>query len=119
MPTAGLGQADPNTPMRNSSNAAAVAASATDLENLPAMVNAAAVTAANFENLPALDKVVMDHDPSAQLELLACLRRLLSIEDIQPILHQVIDSGVVPHLVEILNRVDKPRLQFQAAWALG
>jgi importin subunit alpha-6/7 len=47
------------------------------------------------------------------------LRRLLSIEDIQPILHQVIDSGVVPRLVEILNRVDKPRLQFQAAWALG
>jgi hypothetical protein len=66
LPTARLGQADPNTPMRNSSNAAAVAASAADLENLPAMVNAAAVTAANFENLPALDKVVMDHDPSAQ-----------------------------------------------------
>jgi importin subunit alpha-6/7 len=98
--TAGLGQANPNTPTRNISNAAAEAASAASVENLPAMVNG-----------------VMGHDPSAQLECTTYFRRLLSIETNPPI-QQVIASGVVPRFVEFLNRDDNPPLQFEAAWAL-
>jgi hypothetical protein len=98
MLTGGLGPmtgADPNTPMRNSNNAAAA-----NLENLPAMING-----------------VMGHDPSAQLEYTTYFRRLLSIEKNPPI-QQVIASGVVPRFVEFLNRDDNPPLQFEAAWAL-
>jgi importin subunit alpha-6/7 len=102
MPTGGLGPmtgADPNTPMRNSSN------------------GAAAVSAANLENLPAMVNGVMGHDASAQLEYTTYFRRLLSIEKNPPI-QQVIASGVVPRFVEFLNRDDNPPLQFEAAWAL-
>jgi importin subunit alpha-6/7 len=98
VPTGGLGPmtgADPNTPIRNSNNAAAA-----NLENLPAMING-----------------IMGHDPSAQLEYTTYFRRLLSIEENPPI-QQVIASGVVPRFVEFLNRDDNPPLQFEAACAL-
>jgi importin subunit alpha-6/7 len=103
MPTAGLGPmtgANPNTPMRNISNAAAVAASAVNLDNLPAMV-----------------KGVMGHDPSVHLEYTYYFRGLLSVET-GPLIQKVIDSGVVPRFVEFLDRDDNPPLQFEAALAL-
>lgn len=35
-----------------------------------------------------------------------------------PPIQQVIDCGVTPRLVELLHRIECPKLQFEAAWAL-
>nr|CCC90972.1 putative importin alpha subunit [Trypanosoma congolense IL3000] len=45
------------------------------------------------------------------------IRKLLSVEKSPP--HEaVVQSGVIPHLVSLLDRVDNPELQFEVAWAL-
>ncbi|KAH7284233.1 hypothetical protein KP509_34G044300 [Ceratopteris richardii] len=70
-----------------------------------------------LENLPFLVNGVFSNDASVQLESTLQIRKLLSIERNPPI-QQVIDSGVVPRLVEFLLKGDLPQLQFEAAWAL-
>ena len=45
------------------------------------------------------------------------LRKLLSVETNPPI-QSTIDAGAVPVLVELLDRDDDTKLQFEAAWAL-
>eukprot|EP00796_Vickermania_ingenoplastis_P005865 gene5865-4187_t len=45
------------------------------------------------------------------------IRKMLSV-DRDPPFTQVIESGVVPTIVEFLSRNDYPDLQFEAAWAL-
>lgn len=82
-----------------------------------APVNSAAATATKLEQLPAMVSGVMGDDPTVQTECTTQFRRLLSIERNPPI-QQVIDANVVPRFVEFLQRDDNPALQFEAAWAL-
>ncbi|KAH9625544.1 hypothetical protein KSS87_020340 [Heliosperma pusillum] len=82
---------------------------------------AAATTTTTFdkkiENIQQMVAGVYSDDPVAQLESTTHFRKLLSIERNPPI-EEVVQSGVVPRLVEFLGRDDYPQLQFEAAWAL-
>ncbi|GAB4841067.1 hypothetical protein Ancab_021812 [Ancistrocladus abbreviatus] len=70
-----------------------------------------------IDSLPSMVAGVYSDDPNAQLEATTHFRKLLSIERNPPI-EEVVQSGVVPRLVEFLGRDDLPQLQFEAAWAL-
>uniref|UniRef100_A0A023FMK6 Importin subunit alpha n=2 Tax=Amblyomma TaxID=6942 RepID=A0A023FMK6_AMBCJ len=56
-------------------------------------------------------------DPNVQLSAVQSARRLLS-SDRNPPIDDLINSGILPILVEALRRHDNPSLQFEAAWAL-
>jgi len=60
---------------------------------------------------------VMSDDPELQSKFTMHFRKLLSKEKDPPI-QPVIETGVVPRLVQFLRRDDVPQLQFEAAWAL-
>lgn len=60
---------------------------------------------------------IMSDNPEEILKSTQHFRRLLSIERNPPI-QAVIDTGVVPRLVQFLQLNDQPALQFEAAWAL-
>ncbi|XP_063170757.1 importin subunit alpha-8 [Candoia aspera] len=61
--------------------------------------------------------VIQSEDPFLQLKAAQGVRKLLSKQKNPPI-NQVIESGVIPKLVEFLYHHDAPNLQFEAAWAL-
>jgi importin subunit alpha-1 len=70
------------------------------------------------EKLKVLPKLVSDvnsEDSTRQLEATTQFRKLLSIER-QPPIQEVIDSNVVPRLVQFLTYSHNPVLQFEAAW---
>ncbi|CAK8563753.1 unnamed protein product [Lathyrus sativus] len=71
-----------------------------------------------LESLPSMVAGVCSDESSAQVEATILFRKLLSIERNPPPIDKVIQSGVVPRLVEFLAREDFPRLQLEAAWAL-
>lgn len=56
-------------------------------------------------------------DPNIQLNAVQSARRLLS-SDRNPPIDDLINSGILPILVQALRRHDNPSLQFEAAWAL-
>nr|XP_037291997.1 LOW QUALITY PROTEIN: importin subunit alpha-4-like [Rhipicephalus microplus] len=56
-------------------------------------------------------------DPNVQLSAVQSARRLLS-SDRNPPIDDLINSGILPILVQALRRHDNPSLQFEAAWAL-
>jgi hypothetical protein len=60
---------------------------------------------------------VYSQDPARQLDATTRFRKLLSIETNPPI-QEMIDSGVVPRMVEFLTFSAQPLLQFEACWAL-
>lgn len=65
---------------------------------------------ARLQQLPQLVAQVMSDDEAAQIRAVADFRKLLSIERNPPI-QQVIDSGVVPRLVQFLRSHHSPVLQ--------
>lgn len=56
-------------------------------------------------------------DPAIVLAATQQFRRILSLEKNPPI-QLVIDTGIIPRLVELLQLNDNASLQFEAAWAL-
>jgi importin subunit alpha-1 len=70
-----------------------------------------------LQNLPRWVEGLLSDDPKLQLEAAAAFRKLLSIEKNPPIT-EVIQTGVVPRLVQLLSVSVVPRLQFESAWAL-
>ncbi|CAL9213457.1 unnamed protein product [Arabidopsis halleri] len=74
-------------------------------------------TEKRLENIQQMIAGVMSEDRNIQLEATAGFRKLLSIERNPPI-NEVVQSGVVPRIVQFLSRDDFTQLQFEAAWAL-
>ncbi|CAK9107134.1 unnamed protein product [Durusdinium trenchii] len=71
----------------------------------------------NCEQIPALSQALMSDDPQAQFSATQQFRKLLSIEQNPPI-SEVINAGVVPRFVQFLKEINRPDLQFEAAWVL-
>lgn len=71
----------------------------------------------SVEDIPRMALQVMSDDAAQQLEGTQNFRKLLSIAKNPPI-KEVIQSGVTPRLVELLQDDSRPDVQFQAAWAL-
>lgn len=67
--------------------------------------------------LPDFVREIQSQDVNQQISGTIGIRRLLSIQ-VNPPIDEVINSGVIPHLVAFLGREDNPKLQFEAAWAL-
>eukprot|EP00931_Biecheleriopsis_adriatica_P102946 TRINITY_DN7784_c0_g1_i2.p1 TRINITY_DN7784_c0_g1~~TRINITY_DN7784_c0_g1_i2.p1 ORF type:complete len:535 (+),score=141.55 TRINITY_DN7784_c0_g1_i2:56-1660(+) len=72
---------------------------------------------AALEQIPALSQQLMSDDPQAQFNSTQQFRKLLSIEQNPPI-QEVIAAGVVPRFVMFLKEINRPDLQFEAAWVL-
>lgn len=70
-----------------------------------------------LQALPQLVAGLLSDDPMQQVECATHFRKLLSIERNPPI-QEVIDSGIVPRLVQFLSFHHNYNLQFEAAWAL-
>jgi importin subunit alpha-1 len=70
-----------------------------------------------LKNLPALVAACNSNDQAARLSAVTDFRKLLSIEKNPPI-QQVIDTGIIPRLVQMLSNTDDETLQFEAAWTL-
>lgn len=68
-------------------------------------------------SVPAIVANLSSADPQNQLSGVQACRRLLSKER-NPPLDSIIESGVVPRLVELLGNTGCQRFQFEAAWAL-
>ena len=56
-------------------------------------------------------------DAAKRQEATVAIRKLLSVE-LSPPIDDVIQSGVVPRLVELLHAKESHQQQFEAAWAL-
>lgn len=91
-----------------------------DVPSLDSVGAKSAELAPSLDTLPAHVQVVMSAglpDGSLHVAAVQAIRKLLSVETNPPIA-QVIASGVVPRLVELLDVDAMPQLQFEAAWAL-
>eukprot|EP00490_Sorites_sp_Unknown_P000612 CAMPEP_0114661544 /NCGR_PEP_ID=MMETSP0191-20121206/22762_1 /TAXON_ID=126664 /ORGANISM="Sorites sp." /LENGTH=537 /DNA_ID=CAMNT_0001894489 /DNA_START=19 /DNA_END=1632 /DNA_ORIENTATION=- len=69
------------------------------------------------EQIPSLSQALISDDPQAQFNATQQFRKLLSIEQNPPI-SEVISAGVVPRFVQFLKEINRPDLQFEAAWVL-
>ncbi|XP_035279511.1 importin subunit alpha-3-like isoform X1 [Anguilla anguilla] len=68
-------------------------------------------------SLEAIVQNATSDDQGVQLCAVQAARKLLS-SDRNPPIDDLIKSGILPALVNCLDRVDNPPLQFEAAWAL-
>nr|XP_013817205.1 PREDICTED: importin subunit alpha-8 isoform X2 [Apteryx mantelli mantelli] len=68
-------------------------------------------------SLEEIVEAVNGSNTELQLQATQATRRMLSRQR-DPPLNQIIESGIIPRLVEFLTRADNAPLQFEAAWAL-
>jgi len=68
-------------------------------------------------DIPTLWANIQSSDPQIRLDAVKGFRKVLSHEKNPPV-REVIDTGVLPILIQLLQSVDSPELQFEAAWAL-
>ena len=96
--------------------AAAATDSAMKPEGAAAVETGKAYTAAD---IPALAAALRQSDiPDATLlETVRGFRKVMSVEHNPPV-DEVLASGVLPAFVQMLGLHDKPKVQFEAAWAL-
>jgi len=67
--------------------------------------------------ISVLSRTVCSANPQEQFQATQQLRKLLSVEQNPPI-QDVINTGVVPQMVEFLKDINRPELQFEAEWVL-
>ena len=67
--------------------------------------------------LPQFAQMAMSNDDRYIFHGTLMIRKLLSVDEHPPI-EEIINSGVIPALVEHMKRDDFVQLQFEAAWAL-
>jgi len=87
------------------------------LNGLPPGAVPVGPSASQLEQIPSLSQMLLSMDATAQFNSTQQFRKLLSIQENPPI-EQVIQAGVVPRFVEFLKEVNRPELQFEAAWVL-
>merc|ERR1719223_2191694 len=71
----------------------------------------------DMEKIQGLCPALVSEDPLEQFNATQVFRKLLSIEQNPPI-EEVIAAGVVPCFVAFLKEINRPDLQFEAAWVL-
>eukprot|EP01083_Nonionella_stella_P179349 636473_1 len=77
-----------------------------------------------LQRLPEFTKGCLSDHPATQFECTRGIRNMLSMEtdchdrDIKPRIQAVIDSGIVPRLVQFLTFSKFDRLAFASAWCL-
>jgi len=79
--------------------------------------NSVSDSSPSLSQIPALLQDCASSDPDRQVAGTRGIRKLLSIQENPPI-QAVVQSGVIPRLVDFLKAVSNPTLQFEAAWAL-
>ncbi|KAH3760979.1 importin alpha [Pelomyxa schiedti] len=67
--------------------------------------------------VPEAVVAVMSNQVEVAYQGTMALRALLSLENSPPI-QEVLDSGVVPRLIQFLGLADNPKFQYEALWAL-
>merc|ERR1740122_346329 len=82
-----------------------------------AQMQTGAATTFPIDQIPQLSQMLMSEDAQGQFNATQQYRKLLSIEQNPPI-QEVIAAGVVPRFVQFLREVNRPDLQFEAAWVL-
>merc|ERR1719207_314577 len=70
-----------------------------------------------MDQIQTLTQALAVEDPQSQFNSTQQYRKLLSIEQ-NPSIQEVIQAGVVPRFVMFLKEVNRPDLQFEAAWVL-
>lgn len=68
-------------------------------------------------NITQLVSKLRSNDPAQRLQATIEFRRMLSVEDNPPI-QDVINSGIVPRLMEFLSYSNEEKLQFESAWTI-
>lgn len=81
------------------------------------MTNEDPILLEKLKELPRIVSGIRSNDPQIQYQRVTQIRKMLSIERNPPI-QQVIESGIIPRLIEFLKRSENPGLQFEASWAL-
>ncbi|KAL9648238.1 hypothetical protein ABK040_009242 [Willaertia magna] len=72
----------------------------------------------NVEKLPGIVEFIQSNDSNTQLNGVIELRKLLSVVEKPPI-DEVLQSGVLPTLVQFLYNDYNPLLQFESLWAIA
>lgn len=67
--------------------------------------------------LPSKKELILKDDVESQLDGVTYIRKVLAVDKFPPI-DLIMESGVVPRLIEFLGRFDYPKLQLEAAWAI-
>ncbi|XP_062999558.1 importin subunit alpha-8 [Elgaria multicarinata webbii] len=68
-------------------------------------------------SLEEIVEVIQSEEPHLQLKAAQAVRKMLSKQKNPPI-NQVIETGIIPKIVDFLYHHDSPNLQFEAAWVL-
>ena len=62
-------------------------------------------------------RAIYDSDIMQQLYGLVGVRKIMSLAD-EPPIQAIVDTGIIPKLIECMNQEEYPQMQLEATWAL-